>query len=180
MPHGTRKIARVVYWTGLLNRGTQVPHVRIMHLPLVPRSVVNWGMGYTRAQRAAYMTTFRENRRAWARKQLGGACKKCGATEDLEFDHIDPSTKIKAIASMLTESWEAFVGEVAKCQLLCKEHHQEKSKAAYSRGNWTHGKTTMYRRGGCRCDLCVLGQAARRRAEPARQGKQEIGISGAL
>jgi hypothetical protein len=28
---------------------------------------------------------------------LGGRCVRCGANEDLEFDHIDPSTKVFAV-----------------------------------------------------------------------------------
>ena len=43
----------------------------------------------------------------------------CGATEDLEFDHIDPSTKVFAVMAGLSRAWDALVEEASKCQLLC-------------------------------------------------------------
>ena len=110
-----------------------------------------------------YIRQYRQSRRAWGREKLGGECARCGETQDLEFDHIEPATKVKAIASMLTSSWKSFVAELEKCQLLCRTHHLEKSKAAYAgRRKWTHGKETMYRN-GCRCDPCVVSQQERRR-----------------
>jgi len=36
---------------------------------------------------------------------LGGRCVRCGATEDLEFDHIDPSTKRFTISGGLSKAW---------------------------------------------------------------------------
>lgn len=61
---------------------------------------------------------------------LGGVCVACGVDEDLEFDHIDPQTKEYSIAKILSGGSEAKVAkEMAKCQLLCTEHHKEKTKA---------------------------------------------------
>ena len=140
-------------------------------------------MGYTSAERAEYMNQYREKRRAWAREHLGGKCVTCGTTEELEFDHIDPSTKVKQIASMLTESWKNFLAEVNKCQLLCEVHHELKTREAYAKQprRWKHGKTTMYTKGGCRCYLCTTAQQARRRNEPARRrGTEGPGGPGVL
>ena len=61
-------------------------------------------------------------------EKLGGKCVKCGCTETLEFDHIDPSTKSFNIAAGYTKPKEVLLEELAKCQLLCNKCHIEKSK----------------------------------------------------
>ena len=68
-----------------------------------------------------------KKRRAAAVVSLGGACVQCGATAALQFDHIDPSTRECSIARASGFSEERFQAELAKCQLLCKECHDEKS-----------------------------------------------------
>lgn len=70
----------------------------------------------------------RERRRQLALDTLGGKCVVCGTTENLEFDHVERSTKIAAITDMISAPIEKFLAEVAKCQLLCHYHHVEKSK----------------------------------------------------
>ena len=47
---------------------------------------------------ASYMRNRRAGRRNEAKKSLGDECVNCGKTEELEFDHIDPSTKIESIS----------------------------------------------------------------------------------
>lgn len=68
-------------------------------------------------------------RRADAKAHLGGVCKVCGTDRDLQFDHIDPMTKVAAIANAIAWhwSWERLLVELAKCQLLCRPHHLKKS-----------------------------------------------------
>ena len=61
-------------------------------------------------------------------EKLGGKCVECGCTKELEFDHIDPSTKSFNIAAGYTKPKEVLLSEVAKCQLLCNKCHIEKSK----------------------------------------------------
>lgn len=60
---------------------------------------------------------------------LGGKCARCGITEDLEFDHIDRATKTFVITSGLDQPRERLLAELAKCQLLCRMHHKEKTSA---------------------------------------------------
>lgn len=48
-----------------------------------------------------YMKRRWKERRISAVIQLGGCCVRCGTTESLEFDHIDPSTKTATIARLL-------------------------------------------------------------------------------
>ena len=60
---------------------------------------------------------------------LGGKCVVCGATENLEFDHIDPKTKLFNITVYVTggKSKDVFMEELNKCQLLCVECHKNKT-----------------------------------------------------
>lgn len=130
--------------------------------------MVNSGMAYTSGQMAKYISTYRRDRKEWARARLGGRCTKCGTENDLEFDHIDPEAKIKSIASSLTDSWEKFVTEVEKCQLLCQSCHREKTASQLMSRSAAHGFETMYRR-GCRCEECVTKQKERRRKYRKRE-----------
>lgn len=75
-----------------------------------------------------YMKRRWEKRRKSAVEYLGGECVVCGSTEDLDFDHKDPSTKICSIARASSFSEKRFWEEVDKCQLLCKTHHKEKTR----------------------------------------------------
>lgn len=67
------------------------------------------------------------NRKLEAIELLGGVCVRCGTTENLQFDHIDPETKLFNISTYFEYGDETtFWMEVAKCQLLCFPHHTEK------------------------------------------------------
>ena len=78
------------------------------------------------------------------------SCVMCGSTDNLELDHVNPEEKVThRIWSWARERREA---EIAKCQVLCKDCHKEKSKQ-YLAENRQHGRT-LYGH-GCRCDICV-------------------------
>ena len=65
---------------------------------------------------------------------LGGKCVGCGTTENLQFDHIDRTTKnkkFKSIQGSLNRKLEDLIAEVDKCQLLCRECHITKSRVCY-------------------------------------------------
>jgi hypothetical protein len=100
------------------------------------------------------------------RNRLGGRCIRCGATDDLNFHHRDPSEKSFTISRLWSMRDEIIETELAKCDLLCRECHKKhhESKA-------THGEVRRYWR-GCRCGPCK--EAARsynrnlkRRAAPS-------------
>lgn len=57
---------------------------------------------------------------AMARERLGGKCAECGATEELEFDHVDPLRKRHDINAIWSYSLQMFLDEVDKCTLLCR------------------------------------------------------------
>lgn len=75
----------------------------------------------------AYMKTRWAKRRVAAIAYLGGECVRCGIDQSLEFDHIDPETKVMSIARASSLSELRFWKEVDKCQLLCTECHKLKT-----------------------------------------------------
>lgn len=87
--------------------------------------------------------------RAWAIDFLGGCCKSCGTQEDLEFDHVDPSTKSFNLGSHLGRySLKKLKAELVKCQLLCTACHKVKTGVAEC------GTRSGYVK-GCRCADCT-------------------------
>ena len=81
---------------------------------------------YARVQ-ANYEQTKYAQRRQYAVSKLGGRCVRCGSTENLEFDHIDESTKFANISDLMRMSIELLDAELAKCQLLCHDCHMQKT-----------------------------------------------------
>ena len=84
--------------------------------------------------RDAYNKKFQEDGRKEKRRKkrlqemkdkLGNKCVKCGATKNLQFDHIDPKTKCFNVNPQ--DSWEKTLPELYKCQLLCPSCHLEKT-----------------------------------------------------
>lgn len=123
-------------------------------------------VSYTdRERQRAYQREWAAERRAAVIHALGGKCAICGSTSGLEVDHIDRSRKV----SHRVASWSVprTAKELAKCQLLCREHHYAKTRAEFSRPI-THGTAQGYRR-GCRCTDCgAANRAYRRRGGPRK------------
>ena len=101
---------------------------------------------------------------------LGGACVRCGAVEQLEFDHIDPATKSFNLSIGWSRSWDTIVAELGKCQLLCHDCHKAKSDAEQT-GDRSHGSLQRYKRGKCRCPECRATWNEWRREYRLRTGK---------
>jgi hypothetical protein len=88
------------------------------------------------------------------RNAFGNKCIKCGAIDNLHFDHIDPATKVAAIGELATSNgFKRCYEEALKCQLLCKPCHIQKSidsgdyiaAAKYHILTWKDGRTeTIY------------------------------------
>ena len=146
-------------------------------------------MAYTTEQRREYQNQYREKRREQAREFLGGKCIECGSINELEFDHIDPSTKVDSIASYLDAAKAVFWEEVKKCQLLCHDCHVEKSKREGSYRQSVgldpankilqplHGTEVMYRRERCRCDKCKSWKRLARKGLVDSHGKTKSSAS---
>lgn len=82
---------------------------------------------YTAEQMREYQNRRRDKLRQELIAMLGGKCAQCDETAGLQFDHVDPKTKLFAIACGLDKPRQVLLDEVAKCQLLCFPHHKEKS-----------------------------------------------------
>ena len=58
--------------------------------------------------------------------KLENGCESCGYKEHacaLQFDHIDPSTKLFNVARGRDYPWKVFLAEIAKCRILCANCH---------------------------------------------------------
>lgn len=110
-------------------------------------------MGYANYNESmnSYMKNRWESRRLEAIAKLGGKCVKCGTAQQLEFDHIKPETKKMTIARASSMNERFFWEEVAKCQLLCKRHHVEKTASEIGAVGHGEGKTGKR---GCKCTPC--------------------------
>jgi hypothetical protein len=111
-----------------------------------------------------YMLSRYHSLMAEARKKLGGKCVVCGAEADLEMDHIDRTTKLFTISGGWSRDPEEFWAEVAKCQLLCRDHHAEKTAREREVG---HGEGLSGKK-NCPCDKCRARKAEYMRSNSAK------------
>lgn len=110
-------------------------------------------MPYTKEQHATYeLARYHRIRAEWV-ERLGGRCVICGSSESLEFDHVDPNLKSFNVSKLWSISKAAREAELAKCQLLCADHHLEKT--AKEAETVPHGGGVSGKH-GCKCDLCRL------------------------
>ncbi|ASR75515.1 HNH endonuclease [Streptomyces phage Mildred21] len=84
-------------------------------------------MSLTGEAKREYQRKWVADRRAAGIEYLGGSCRICGATENLNVDHKDASTKVDH--RIWSWAWDRALKELDKCQLLCEKHHREKTKA---------------------------------------------------
>lgn len=110
----------------MVDRFLEAHWTRVRFPPVPPCYTVL--MSDDREYMRQYMARRYARRMAEATALLGGRCVHCGSTVDLEFDHIDPSTKEFVISQrMAGVSEKRLEAELKKCQLLCKSCHEEKS-----------------------------------------------------
>lgn len=77
------------------------------------------------AKREYQLRYLTARRRAWVDKN--GPCQRCGGTENLQIDHIDPSTKEYPVSRIWSRREEVREAELYKCQVLCAECHKAKT-----------------------------------------------------
>ena len=107
-------------------------------------------------KRRNFQKTWVSNRRAsWF---CDKTCSRCGSTDRLELDHINPNTKIDH--KIWSWSTTRMLAELAKCQILCHTCHLDKTKSQVLHRD-IHGTPGMYSR-GCRCLLCRTDVAERK------------------
>lgn len=115
-----------------------------------------------------YMRNYMRDRYARVRAEtiarLGGKCVRCGAADELQFDHVDPKLKFKNLTVLFYKSADLFEAEIIKCQMLCEACHKEKTLADTGKkpAIGTHGTLSSY--AYCRCDLCRAAKSAYSRA----------------
>lgn len=103
-----------------------------------------------------YMKKRAKEKRLWALQKLGNKCVRCGSSDDLDIDHIDPSTKSFTFAKLWSKKSEIIERELNKCQLLCKQCHHNKSLLDRNLNTrHEHGTYASYRYRACRCALCI-------------------------
>jgi len=120
-------------------------------------------LGYTGDKKRAYQLEWmRARRSAWIEEN--GPCAHCGSTEDLEVDHIDPSTKEFTPAAIWSRSAGVRESELAKCQVLCQSCHAVKTHDQLYKG---HGCESRYKE-GCRCSDCRRAHTERARRYRSR------------
>lgn len=118
-----------------------------------------------KADKSAYELSRYYKIKQEAIEYLGGECVKCGATDNLQFDHIDPTTKKYSVSRLWSISFANRQEELDKCQLLCGPCHKDKH------GIKEHGYS-MYKHRGCRCDICRAGLADYTREYRAKYGRK--------
>jgi 5-methylcytosine-specific restriction endonuclease McrA len=116
-------------------------------------------MPKTKEQHNAYMREYlkqytRARRQAWIESQ-GNCCNYCGITGvPFDIDHINRADKNINIAGNWTRKKSLIEAELAKCQVLCKPCHRDKTRSETFIANPDHGTHVMYRHRACRCDEC--------------------------
>ena len=79
--------------------------------------------------RSQAITTYRKAVKKRLIELHGGKCQRCGYNKSLralEFHHRNPKDKIFGISqSDRVRSWEEYVSEAEKCELLCANCHAE-------------------------------------------------------
>lgn len=124
-----------------------------------------------------YTKKYRAKNKKRAVEYLGSKCKKCGAKDNLEFDHIKRDSVSFRIGSyQLGLSWEIIKPELDKCQLLCKDCHLTKTNKELGRKTPVCGTASKYSNQKCRCDDCKKAWAESRREYLRNYRKQGASI----
>lgn len=102
---------------------------------------------YVANRREHMLNTARRKRRVrevlndkLARYLLEHPCVDCGEGDIrcLDFDHVDPITKLADISFMIIDvwPWDRILAEIEKCVVRCANCHRRKE--AWVRGTWRH------------------------------------------
>jgi 5-methylcytosine-specific restriction endonuclease McrA len=126
----------------------------------------------TQEDQREYQRRWRAQRRhEWI--EANGPCAKCGGTEDLEVDHVDPASKAIPIAAIWSRSEAVRGDELAKCQVLCRSCHKAKTRA--EKVATQHGTYAMRNQHGCECFECK--EYVRRNKRESRARLKRVALS---
>ena len=101
--------------------------------------------------RRAYQRAWMAARRNEWIEEHGGRCSRCGGTDRLEVDHVDPANKSMNPTAVWSLKKEKRRQELDKCQILCHSCHAEKTFAPKP---IVHGTGRGYQQLKCRCGEC--------------------------
>jgi len=107
---------------------------------------------------AKYMLARYHRRRNTFIESRGGKCEIDGSTDRLEIDHKDHKDKSFDLGKALSGwSEKRIQAELAKCQVLCYDCHQKKTRKDLAekfgqREHWEHGTLGGYRH--CKEECC--------------------------
>lgn len=112
-----------------------------------------------REYRREIVLSYYRKRRQAAIQLLGGKCVQCGATSNLQLDHIDPKTKTLDFGKSSSCSKAKWDAELKKAQLLCASCHIRKTREERGQkdARQTHGTLSSYRY--CKCQKCKAAHA---------------------
>jgi hypothetical protein len=123
-------------------------------------------------QRAYQLGYIKGVRKQWFEEN--GPCAKCGSWEDLELDHVNRNEK--RTHRVWSLSAEARKTELAKCQVLCKDCHKEKTLAELTKP-LVHGTANGYKGKRCRCDACRQWNTDSHRERRERRKADSSGVT---
>jgi hypothetical protein len=108
-------------------------------------------MPYKGEAKRIYQREWVKRRRAdWITQN--GPCARCGSSDELNVDHIDPTTKLMNPQAVWGLTAHKRLAELAKCQVLCRDCHVAKSKADGSHAIGEGGGSTRLRE----ADIAVI------------------------
>lgn len=113
-------------------------------------------MQRTKEQDRVYQLNRYHTRRRFMFEHLGGCCVYCGGRKDLQIDHIENLPDKIPLGKLWGIALERLLEELTRCQLLCRECHDQKS--IVERGQTPglkHGTLNGYKRYACRCTACI-------------------------
>jgi hypothetical protein len=126
-------------------------------------------MATDKEQRRAYSREYTKRyianlRAAWIAEQ-GDKCNYCATTQGpFDIDHINRALKTHKVTRLWFMNKATRDAELAKCQVLCKPCHKQKTRYERMIHNPEHGTSAMYQQRKCRCAEC--------KAWKAEQGRQ--------
>ena len=92
-------------------------------------------MDVTKAYNKAACDRNRKAKMAYVNSQKCAPCMDCKGSFQpcqMDFDHRDPSTKIKSVAQMIQQgSFERVKAEITKCDLVCANCHRLRTFKQY-------------------------------------------------
>ncbi len=136
-----------------------------------------WKQEYTPELQAQKKERYRRNRLLVAslKEEKGNACERCRGAGRLEFDHIDPSTKIFSLGQACLRSEKSIRAEAAKCRLLCRKCHWKRTSKQHADGHMPSARIFDPPTGVLqRCNRCLDTKDICEFNKDSRGGRQTV------